>query len=147
MAGLSTKVHFITKWVFRFFLQFSAYCLVHSLGSLMTLCTCLYLCSCSAVLNPPTRIYDVIVLVIQCLQTSHTTLNSTEYLLGSTTVVTPQMLLAMHKTQTVSYRLYKCELTKTTGIGTTRFCCLADFDPNVLHDTVHVRHTECQSNR
>jgi len=73
----------------------------------MTLCACLYLFSCSAVLNPYTRIYVVIVLVVQCVQTSHSTLNSTEYLLGSRTVVTPQMLLAMHKAQTVSYRLYE----------------------------------------
>lgn len=50
-------------------------------------CACLYLFSFSAVLNPYTRIYAVIVLVVQCLQTSHSTLNSTEYLLGSTTVV------------------------------------------------------------
>ena len=78
-----------------------------SVGSLMTLCACLYLFSCSAVLNPYTRIYDVVVLVIQCLQTSHTTLNSTESLLVSTAVVTPQILLAMHKAQTVSYRLYQ----------------------------------------
>lgn len=60
----------------------------------------------SAVLNSYTHIYDAIVLVTQCLQTSHTTLNSTECLLGSTSVVTPQMLLAVHKAQTVSYRLY-----------------------------------------
>jgi len=61
----------------------------------------------SAILNPYTRINDVIVLVIQCLRTSHTTVNSAEYLLGSTAVVTPQMLLVMHKVQTVSYCLYQ----------------------------------------
>jgi hypothetical protein len=73
----------------------------------MTLDACLYLFSCSAVLDPYTRIYDVIVLVIQCLKTPHTRLNSTEYLLGSTTVVIPQMLLALHKAHSVSNRLYQ----------------------------------------
>jgi hypothetical protein len=108
-AGVSEKVHFITKCTFRSFLQFSAYCLVHpainsklrQFNNIMCLPVLVFMfCG----IEPLYPHYDVIVLVSQCLQTSQ---NSTEYMFGCTTVVTPQMLLAMHKAHAVPYLAYQ----------------------------------------